>query len=48
VRPLDLSYAECERTDDDFPEAQVLLQRIRAYIGEEVELSPEQPLPWER
>ena len=48
VRPLDLSYAEWERTDDDFPEAQVLLQRIRAYIGEEIEVSPEQPLPWER
>lgn len=49
VRPLDLSYAKWERTADDFEEARVLLQRIRAYIGEEIEIGPEQqPLPWER
>lgn len=47
VRPLDLSYAKWEPTADDFDEAQVLLQRIRAYIGEEIQLSPDQKLPWE-
>jgi hypothetical protein len=49
VRPLDLSYAKWEPTADDVEEARILLQRIRAYIGEEIEIGPEQqPLPWER
>jgi hypothetical protein len=48
VRPLDLRYAKWEPAADDFEEAEVLLQRIRSYIGQEIELSPEAPLPWER
>jgi len=47
VRPLDLRYAKWEPAEDDLEEAEILLERIRAYVGGEIELSPERPLPWE-
>ncbi len=47
VRPLDLSYAEWEPAPDNQEQAQILLQRIRAYVGGNFEMTPDEPLPWE-
>ncbi len=37
ARPLDISYAEWESADDNEARAKILLQRIRAYLGDDVE-----------
>lgn len=34
ARPLDISYAKWKSDDDNGPRARVLLQRIRAYLGD--------------
>ena len=47
AKPLDLQYAKWEEAPDDTEEARVLLQRIKAYMGGEFEVSPEERLPWE-
>ncbi|MCK6448677.1 MAG: hypothetical protein L6Q99_19970 [Planctomycetes bacterium] len=39
ARPLDPSYAQWEPTADDAERAQVLLQRIRSYLGGEIEVA---------
>lgn len=39
VRPLDPSYAEWEPAPDDVERANVLLQRIRSYLGGEIEVA---------
>lgn len=39
VRPLDATYAEWKPAADDLERAGVLLQRIRSYLGGEIEVS---------
>lgn len=42
ARPLDPSYAQWEPAADDLERADVLLQRIRSYLGGEIEVSAPQ------
>jgi len=46
-RPLDARYAKWEPSPDDSQKAGILLQRIKAYVGGEIEVNPAEPLPWE-
>jgi hypothetical protein len=47
AKPLDLQYAKWEEAPDDTEEARVILQRIKAYMGGEFEVSPKERMPWE-
>jgi hypothetical protein len=45
AKPLDLSYAEWEDAPDDTERALVLLQRIRSYLGNDIEISTDKARP---